>query len=474
MTSFTRITRYLSRSKVVLMSLTAILVFNGFSCGGGDETPVTTPFTIRYWRVFDDQDAFRDIVSAYQAIHPHIRIEYRQFRYEEYERELLNAYAEDRAPDIFSIHNTWMNEWRPRLLAAPAQLSIPYTEMKGSLKKEAVTTIRTIPGMTVRQLANDFIDTVYHDVVIPTEQADPRAPLIPRVYGLPLSVDTLVMYYNRDILNENGIAKPASHWLEFQEQVKKITRIDEAGNIIQPAASLGTSGNVERAGDILSILMMQNGTEMTDENGIATFDRVPSTLPDRQTPPGADALVFYTDFANPAKEVYTWNDKMPGSFEAFVSGKTAYFFGYSYHLPTIRLQNPDLNFGIAPLPQIQGNQPSNFANYWVEVVSRNTEHPDEVWEFLQFMTSAEHVQSYLDRTGKPTALRSLINSQLEDIDLSVFASQLPTAMSWYTGTDATATEQTFDDMIDEMLTGEEPDPVKIVELGATKVNQTIE
>jgi len=470
-----RIARRLSRSKAVFACLTAILIFGGFSCGQDEDvTDLTQPFTIKYWRVFDDRDAFRDIVTAYQTLHPHIKIDYRLFRYDEYERELLNAISEDRGPDIFSIHNTWMNEWRPRLLAAPATLSIPYTEMKGSLKKEAVTTIKSVPGVTVRQVANDFIDAVSYDVVIPTEQADPRAPLIPRVYGLPLSVDTMVMYYNRDILNAGGIAKPASHWLEFQEHVKKITRLDEAGNIIQPAASLGTAENVERASDILSVLMMQNGAEMTDDDGVATFDRIPEELTGRTTPPGAEALIFYTDFANPEKEVYTWNAKMPDSLEAFVKGQTAYFFGYSYHLAQIRQQNAALNFGIAPLPQIEGNKPVNYGNYWVEVVSDKTEHPDEVWEFLQFMTAAEQAQKYLGVTKKPTALRSLINSQLEDIDLSVFASELPTAMTWYRGSDADATESTFKEMIEQMLAGEEPDPVRIVGLGATKVNQTIE
>jgi multiple sugar transport system substrate-binding protein len=458
------------------VSLTAVLVFTGISCGGGNDdlAELTKPFTIKYWGVFDDSSDFSEIVAAYNALHPHIRVEYRKFRFDEYERELLNAMAEDRGPDLFSIHNTWMNEWRPRLLPAPASLSIPFTELKGSLKKEKVTTVRTIPGITVRQLANDFIDAVYYDAVIPTEQSDPRAPLIPRIYGLPLSVDTLVMYYNRDILNSNGIAKPATHWQEFQDHTRKITRVDNAGNIIQPTVSMGTADNIDRSSDILSVLMMHNYAQMTDENGIATFDRYTPDTQDRPFPPGVDALIFYTDFSNPLKDVYTWNDKMPDAFQAFTNGQTAYFFGYSYHLEAIRLNNSELNFGITPLPQILGNQPINFANYWIEVVSDKTEHPDEVWDFLQFMTSAEQAQKYLARTGKPTALRSLINSQLEDIDLSVFASQLPTSVTWYRGTDATATEEIFRDMIRQMVAGEEPDPVKIVELGATKVNQTIE
>ena len=173
--------------------------------------------------------------------------------------------------------------------------------------------------------------------------------------------------------------------------------------------------------------MMQNGAIMTDPNGMATFDKYPTELAGRPLPPGAEALVFYTDFANPEKEVYTWNDKMPYSLNAFINGQTAFYFGYAYDLPTIRFSNPKLNFGITSFPQIEGNKPIYFANYWVETVSKKTSHPDEAWDFVQFMTKAEEAQKYLNSTKKPTALRSLINNQLQDADLSVFAGQVPNA-----------------------------------------------
>jgi ABC-type glycerol-3-phosphate transport system substrate-binding protein len=460
----------------IILPLLALLVFGGLGCRGEDPevAQYTQPFTLKWWRVFDDSDSVSEIITAYQQLHPHIRIEYKKLRFDEYERELLNAIAEDRGPDVFTVHNTWMNEWQPRLQPSPPVLTIPFREVTGSIKKEVTTELRQIPGMTVRQLANDFLDVVSQDSVIDTEQSDPRAPLVPRVYGLPMSVDTMVMYYNRDLLNANGIPAPARHWLEFQDHVKQITRLDELGTIIQPAAAIGTADNVERSSDLLSILMIQNGTQMTDNTGRATFHEFPDSMIGRPQPPGADALLFYTDFANPQKEVYTWNDKMPNSLTAFANGQIAYFFGYAYHLPLIRNANGDLNFGIAPLPQIEGNQAVNYANYWLEVVSNKTEHVDEAWEFLQFATGADMVQSYLDRTNKPTALRGKINSQLDNLDLSVFASQLPTATSWYRGVDADAQEEAFYEMMRQVHTTEEPNATRIVELGATKVNQTIE
>lgn len=460
--------------RLVIAAVAACLILTGLGCKGVSKEVAlrTKPITLKYWRVFDDEDAFSDQLDGYRKAHPNINIEYRKLNYDEYEKELLSALAEDKGPDIFSLHNDWMRAWQPRLLALPPVLSVPYREIQGTIKKEYVTVIKQEPSITIKQLGNDYVDAVSDDVILPTEQADARAPLIPKIYGLPLAMDTLVLYFNRDILNNAGIAQPASDWRTFQEQVKKITKLDQTGAIIQSAAALGTADNVARPSDILALLMMQNGTRMTDQNGTAAFDKYPAELAGRPFPPGAEALIFYTDFANPVKEVYTWNAKMPPALEAFINGQTAYYFGYSFDLPVIRRSNAKLNFGITGFPQIEGNKPANYANYWVEAVSNKTAHPDEAWNLVQYLAKAENAQKYLTATKKPTALRSLINGQLEDLDLSVFAAQVPTAKSWYHGTDANAAEGALSDMIRQMLAGE-ADPKKILELGAAKVNQTI-
>lgn len=448
----------------------AFLLFAGLGCQGtpADVSERAKPFTLKYWRVFDDQDAFDPILAAYRQLHPNITIEYRKLRFEEYERAILNGFAEDAGPDVLSLHNSWLGGWQQRLAPVPAALSVPFREVQGTIKKETITVLRQVPGMTPQRLANEFVKVVADDVVLPDETGAPR------VYGLPLSVDTMVLYYNRDMLNASGIAQPPATWVpEFQDQVKKIAKLDDTGAIIQSAAAMGTAQNIERASDILALLMMQNCTPMTDANGVVTFDRpAPPECPQHQLPPGAEALSFYTDFANPEKVVYTWNDKMPSSYEAFVTGKTAFFLGYAYHQPLIKTRNPRLNFGIAPMPQVDPATPKYYANYWVEAVSNKTEHLDEAWDFVQFITSAAQVQHYLNATRKPTALSALVSGQLEDLELTTFAAQLPNARSWYHGTDAAAMEKAFQDMIVQMLAAE-ADPVKIMQLGATKVNQTI-
>jgi ABC-type glycerol-3-phosphate transport system substrate-binding protein len=142
-------------------------------------------------------------------------------------------------------------------------------------------------------------------------------------------------------------------------------------------------------------------------------------------------------------------------------------------LPTIRADAPKLNLGISKLLQIENsNRSINYANYWVETVSKKSKNQNEAWDFVQFMTRAEQVESYLAKTKKPTALRALIDKQLDDSDLGVFASQTLTAKSWYHGKDALAAEKIMSDMIEQA----EADPEQLpnaVNQAAQKVQQTI-
>lgn len=452
-----------------LLLATLVLVGQGCFAPGVTAPPsASKPVTLNYWRVLDNSDSFDGIYQAYRALHPNVTVNYRKLRLEEYERELLNALAEDRGPDIVSLHNTWIRSYQSKLQPAPASVKLAFRETQG-VQKNQVWVEKTLPMISASQVKTQFVDQVGRDVVIKGRSDDPKAGIVDQLWGLPLSLDTMVLYYNKDVLNASGIPTPALDWAEFQDHVKRMTKYDQ-GKLVKPAAGIGTSRNVERSFDILSLLMMQNGAQMTDTNGLPTFNRMPPNL-DREILPAVEALIFYTDYANPSKEVFTWDDAQPNSYDAFVSGKTGYFFGYAYHLPRIRAQAPKLNFGFTSVPQIDPAAKVNYANYWVESVSKKSEHPELAWDFVQFATKAEQAKTYLANTGKPTALRSLVNEQLNDPDLGIFASQVLTARSWYTGINVAATEASFNEMIDSTLQG--TDPNRAVNLAAQTVSQTV-
>lgn len=459
------------RTRLVGSLLLAFLVVSGQGCfAPGVTAPpeASKPVTLNYWRVLDDGDAFDEIFNAYRRLHPNVTINYRKLRLDEYERELLNALAEDRGPDIVSIHNTWIRSYQSKLLPAPANAKLAFRETQG-FQNDQVWVEKTVPIITSAQVKNQFVDQVGRDVVIKGVGADPKQGLVDQLWGLPMALDTMALYYNKDVLNASGIPTPAQDWNEFKDHVMRVTKYDQ-GKLVKPAAGIGTSRNVERSFDILSLLMMQNGAQMTDSNGLPTFNKTPVNL-DRDIPPAVEALIFYTDYATPTKEVFTWDDTQPNSYDAFIAGKTGYFFGYAYHLPRIRAQAPKLNFGVTVMPQIDPAAKVNYANYWVEAVSKKTAHPELAWDFVQFAASADRTKTYLAKTAKPTALRSLVNEQLNHADLGVFASQALTARSWYQGFNVAATEASFNEMIDSTLAGAAPN--RAVDLSVQTIAQTI-
>jgi multiple sugar transport system substrate-binding protein len=325
--------------------------------------------------------------------------------------------------------------------------------------------MRTNRSLSLREIKDNFVDVVAKDVILDN-----------KVYGLPLSVDTLAMFYNKDLLNNAGISEVPRYWnREFLNAVKKLTKQDPKRGLIQSGVAMGGSNNIERYSDILMLLMMQNGATIINDSNQVVFNSIPEFARETGYNPGLEALRFYTDFANPGKESYTWNNELGNSLEMFSSGNLAIMFGYSYHIPLIKAVAPKLNFSVSKFPQIEGNPPTNinFANYWVETVSKKSAHINEAWDFVQFMTKSEQVGSYLEKTKKPTALRSLISNQRNDDEIGVFADQVLTARSWYQGMNVVAAENAIKEMIDAVLINTADRMPNILNTTASRVQQTI-
>lgn len=451
---------------LALFLLGIFILGSGFGCKTTDTKTqqAMTPITLNFWRVYDGPDDFQDIIKEYQKLHPFVTINYRKLRYAEYEAELINALAEDRGPDIFSIHNTWVKKYQNKITPLPAETTMAYPVVTGTIKKEVINQLQTTKSLTTKDIQDKFVDAVASDVILEDN----------KIYGLPLSVDTLAMYYNKDLFNGAGIVEAPKYWnKDFQQDVKKLSKQDTKKNIIQSGVALGGSTNINRASDILSVLMMQNGAIMQENNSIL-FNTIPNKpgFKENNYNPGLEALRFYSDFSNPGKEVYAWNDTLPNSLEMFTNGNLAIYFGYSFDLPTIKADAPKLNFSMAKLPQIEGNPEINFANYWVETVSKKSKYSNEAWDFIQFMTKEEQVKSYLAKTKRPTALKSFVPTQREDADLGIFADQVLTAKSWYRGLNPNIAESSMLEMISAVISNYNKISEAIND-GAAKVQQSI-
>ena len=480
--------------RITAIALLLPLLFTGALCKQAIPADVSArlkPVALEWWGVNGTEEEAAPLITEYRKLHPNVNITYRRFRFAEYESKLLDAFsaADFQGPDIFAIPSSWTRKYKPKLLPAPATIVMPFKEMRGTIQKELFAELRTTQSPAPSELANLFVDAVAPDAVLNTIPTETR-PSAPAVFGLPLSVDTMVTYANRDLLNSAGIPEPRRTWSEFQSHLPRLTRLDNQGKIVQSGASIGTAHNIQRSFDLLSLLMMQNGAVMSSEDGQPRFHQIPSGV-ERQAPPAEDALLFYTDFANPKKPVYTWNDDRPDSLEAFLQGRTAYFFGYNYHLPIIKARAPRINVSVTAIPHtaaavdptsgtvigsdtVINGQPTaiTYANFWLESASARTKYPNEAWDFIITATTKPPIVSqFLAVTGRPTALRSLIAAQLQDPALKVFAAQLLTARTWYHGRGPQEAEAVFAALVDTVLQGNESR--RALQVAAEQISQTL-
>jgi len=417
----------------ILLLIIILLMSSGFRCKcvSPDVKDQLKPITINYWGVWNDRSDIADLIDAYRQIHPNITINYKKFRYEEYERLLLDAWAEGRGPDIFSIHNTWVSKYEPKIAPLPKKIEMPHISYRAPLpgckkKTEEIIEIKDTPILRISDIEKKYTKTVYKDVIL----GDPKHGYA--IYALPLSLDILALFYNVDLLDKNNIPFPPDSWDEFIEDVRLLTRIDIDQNIIQAGAALGAYSNIERAFDIISLLFLQNGADLNNIWGTRA----------------QEAMSFYLDFANPQKEVYSWNNEMVNSLDAFVEGKLAFFFGYSYHIEEIKSKSPNLNFAISTVPQVNVSDPVNYANYWVETVYKKSEYSKEAWDFILFLSQEENLKKYLKETKQPAAIRGLMESQLDDPEVGPFASQVLTADSWHGYKNFNLLEDAFGEMFE--------------------------
>jgi multiple sugar transport system substrate-binding protein len=396
--------------------LLAGVIFLSAGCGGGSTTQ-SGPTTLNVWMPFEDSENMQPLISDYLKNHPGLNIVYTKKSINTYENDLLNALASGTGPDIFAIHNDWLPKYTNKITPAPAKTFL-YKDFKDT-----------------------FIDVIAKDF---TDQNS-------KVYGVSMAVDSLGLYYNKDLLGTAGIATPPKTWTELALDVQRIRRSDGRGYFTRSGVAMGTNANVNRGVDILYLFMLQQGAQpFSGDLLVPTFGEN-SQVNGNLINPGQTALSFYTSFADPTSVNYNWNLRSDYSIDAFANGRAAFLYNYSYTRQTILQKNPNLNFDAAPVPQPNLDNPSvNFANYWGEVVSKQSKNSNLAWDFLKFITSKTELDKYYVLHKQPSSRKDLIDLQVSDPNIGVFANANLTAKSFYKP-DQVKMDNIFGQMIDNVI-----------------------
>lgn len=339
--------------------------------------------TLTYWGLWENEAIIAGAIADFQAKNPKIKVQYLKQSPRQYRERLTAAINRGEGPDVFRFHNTWLPMIKDDLYPAPETI------------------------ITAAEFGSSFYPVVVNDLVVDST-----------IYGLPLMIDGLGLYYNEDLFAAAGVSGPPSSWEELLALVPKIARPD--GNGFSTAAiALGTANNVEHFSDILATMMLQNGADLTQPAA-------------REA---EEALIFYRKFATVSDPVYTWNQTMDNSIYAFASGRVAMIMAPSWRVFDIKQINPNLRFKIAPIPQLPGSS-TTWASYWVEGVSAKSKNKEAAWQFVKFLTSREEAVKLYSETsktrlfGEPYARLDLADTLKDDPYVGAYLKQAPSAKSF--------------------------------------------
>lgn len=302
-----------------------------------------------------------------------INVTYRKIPADQLDKELLEALASGTGPDMVIMPAELLLRYRDKIVF------VPYENYSDRLFRDSFT-----------QGAELFLEPV-------------------GISALPFSVDPLLMYYNRDMLDNERIISSPKFWDEFLGLGNKLTRRDRIGNISRSAVALGGYSNVENAKEIIVSMLLQSGNPVVTQDANGRFY---SALEQTGTAPVLD---FYTEFANPLKPSYSWNRAQPNSRSSFLSSRLAIYFGLGSEYAGLREANPNLNFDAAYFPSPR-NAPVTitYGKFSGLAVLKSSRNSSAALAVAATLSSAPAQAKFRSLSGLPPIRRDLLGARPTD------------------------------------------------------------
>ncbi|MET3293141.1 UNVERIFIED_CONTAM: raffinose/stachyose/melibiose transport system substrate-binding protein [Brevibacillus sp. OAP136] len=296
------------------------------SGGGGEGTATTEPakgdeapeskevnLTMTSWRV-EDVEGYKKIIAAFEAQNPGIKISFKPQKATEYNTILNTALQSSSAADIIQLR-----PYATGIAIADGGYLEPLDGVKGldAIPKEALDSARGKDG---------------------------------KVYGVPLSLNSTQIYYNKKIFADNGLSEPKS-WDELIALAKTL----KAKNIIPFAFGAKESWLLS-----LSHGVIAPGTY----NGNAFVEKMLKGEASMTSPEYKASIQRMKDLTPYFPDHFVGLD-LNDIRALFATEKAAMFINGSFELEVIQKMNPNLQIDFFPMPTDDGNAGDHDMGGWL-------------------------------------------------------------------------------------------------------------
>lgn len=311
----------------------------------------SSPITLHFvtWKA-DHPRAWDEAIQRFEQTHPHIHIKreiapHSSTAYHDLLTQKLRN--RDVALDLFFMDVIWPAEFAAAGWALPLDDYFPPNEREKYLPA-------TIASGVYRQ----------------------------RIYGVPSRIDSGMLYYRKDLLEQYGFSPPST-WNELVRQAQMILE----GERTVPTPLRGYSGQFKQYEGLvcgmLEFVGSHNGSFLTEDGRRSNLTATESL----------QAVRFVREqiiqrLATPAALTYQESE----SLAVFLQGNAVFHrnWPYAWGLANDPQYSKIVgNVGVTTLPRFAEGKNTSALGGWLYGISAYSRHPDEAWAFIEFMASPE-------------------------------------------------------------------------------------
>jgi multiple sugar transport system substrate-binding protein len=324
--------------------------------------------TIRWsvWGSTEELASHQAVADAFMQTHPSLRIEIEHTPWDGYHTKLKTMVASgDRAalPDVMFLAQDF-----------------------GQYASEGVLENLTPWIERTNYDLNDYWPTLIE-----------RASINGAVFGLQRDLDLRLLYYNKDIFDQAGLAYPDETWTwdDWAAAAQKLSIVEASGRVTRHGIGMETGK--------WGMLLAQSGGAYLDD------PRNPSRCA-FDTPESLRAMEFYADLLNTNAAMRPATlQQVGGDAGAFQQQQVAMIVQNASRAPSFSAAG--MNFDVAPIPIPSDGRRVNNSGGARWVMNSASPHKEEAWTFLQWLQSADGgLDIYTKRGEVFPALRSIAES----------------------------------------------------------------
>lgn len=324
-------------------------------CSAGTDDVVE----LRLWAMGREGEVVEQLMPAFEAENPDIRVAVQQIPWTAAHEKLLTAFVGESTPDVSQLGNTWIPEFVALGALAPLDrwLDRPQPPDPSSF----------FQGILETNVLGDS------------------------VYGLPWYVDTRVLFYRTDLLAEAGHPEPPRTWAELRDALEALRADMGPGQypLLMPTNEWPQP----------VIFGLQAGSPLLAEGG-------------RRGAFSGDAFrrafEFYHGLYEDSLAPVVSTTEVSNLFQEFARGNIAMYITGPWNIGEFSRRLPEElqdDWATAPLPGPDGPGVS-MAGGSSLVMFRETEHPEAAWRLMAFLARPEQQLRFYELTGDLPAVRS--------------------------------------------------------------------